>query len=286
MGTSSSSYLDPEIRELFTPSGPQTDKEIRSLYKGQEMAKHYADHRPGYPPEIFDTIMSYHNEVKSNCHDLAVDVCCGAGQSTLPLIKLFSKVVGVDISEDQIQNLPKDIPNLTAIVGLAEDLSMIESGTVDLVTIATGLHWVNIEKCLQEIKRVLKPGGTFAAYTWTMDQFDDPEVNKYYRQVLAIFKEYYSSRLLIGIEKYKSIIFPFTDLRRCDVTMKVEMTLDQFIGFIQSFHTTKLYYQDHPGTDVLEEIRARMKSILTADCKDDNDTMNVTKDYFLVLGRK
>ncbi|KAI8738710.1 methyltransferase, partial [Biomphalaria glabrata] len=131
---------------LFTPSGPQTDKEIRSLYKGQEMAKHYADHRPGYPPEIFDTIMSYHNEVKSNSHDLAVDVCCGAGQSTLPLIKLFSQVVGVDVSEDQLQNLPKDVPNLTSFVGLAEDLNMIESGTVDLVTIATGLHWVNIEK--------------------------------------------------------------------------------------------------------------------------------------------
>ncbi|KAK6978369.1 methyltransferase, partial [Biomphalaria glabrata] len=75
---------------IFTPSGPQTDKEIRSLYKGQEMAKHYAEYRPGYPPEIFDTIMSYHNEVKTNCHDLAVDVCCGAGQSTLPLIKLIS----------------------------------------------------------------------------------------------------------------------------------------------------------------------------------------------------
>ncbi|KAK6978370.1 S-adenosylmethionine-dependent methyltransferase CRG1, partial [Biomphalaria glabrata] len=54
-------------------------------------------------------------------------------------------VVGVDVSEDQLQNLPKDVPNLTSFVGLAEDLNMIESGTVDLVTIATGLHWVNVE---------------------------------------------------------------------------------------------------------------------------------------------
>uniref|UniRef100_A0A2C9LK29 Methyltransferase domain-containing protein n=1 Tax=Biomphalaria glabrata TaxID=6526 RepID=A0A2C9LK29_BIOGL len=87
--------------------------------------------------------MSYHDQAKTNGHELAVDDCCGAGQSTLPLDQT---VVGVDLSEDQIENLPKDVPNLTSFVGLAEDLNMIESGTVDLVTIATSLYWLNIDK--------------------------------------------------------------------------------------------------------------------------------------------
>nr|KAI8729047.1 putative S-adenosylmethionine-dependent methyltransferase CRG1 [Biomphalaria glabrata] len=239
--------------------------EARSLYKGQQMAQHYAAHRPGYPPEMFDIIMSYHKQVKTSGHELAVDVCCGTGQSTIPLTKLFRQVVGVDISEDQLQNLPKDVPNLTSFVGLAEDLNMIESGTVDLVTIATGLHWVNIDKFLQEARRVLKPGGTFAAYTWTMDQMDDPKANEYYREIFKLFKDYHSPRGIVGLEKYQSIIFPFSRIQRYDVSMRVELTLDQFI----------------------EEIRARMTSILSADGKDDdNVTLKMTKYFFLVLGNK
>ncbi|XP_055898636.1 putative methyltransferase DDB_G0268948 [Biomphalaria glabrata] len=184
MGTSSSTHLDPTLKEMFPKTGPETDEVIHSFYTGKQMARSYAAYRPRYPAEIFDTIMSYHEQIISSGHQLAVDVCCGTGQSTLPLTKLFHQVVGVDVSEDQIENMPKGIPNLTTYVGLAEDLNMIESGTVDLVTIATGLHWVNTKKFLLEAKRVLKPGGTFAAYTWLMDQLDDAEANKYYRQVL------------------------------------------------------------------------------------------------------
>ncbi|XP_055896767.1 putative methyltransferase DDB_G0268948 [Biomphalaria glabrata] len=146
MGSSQSTTLDPKIKEIFSHRRLETDMEARSLYKGQQTAQHYAAHRPGYPPEMFDIIMSYHKQVKTSGHELAVDVCCGTGQSTIPLTKLFRQVVGADVSEDQLQNLPKDVPNLTSFVGLAEDLNMIETGTVDLVTIATGLHWVNVDK--------------------------------------------------------------------------------------------------------------------------------------------
>lgn len=56
------------------------------------MARSYAAYRPRYPAEIFDTIMSYHEQIITSGHQLAVDVCCGTGQSTLPLTKLFHQV--------------------------------------------------------------------------------------------------------------------------------------------------------------------------------------------------
>ncbi|KAH9507377.1 hypothetical protein Btru_057949 [Bulinus truncatus] len=65
-----------------------------------------------------------------------------------------------------MEYVPKDVPNLTTHVCPAENMTMTDSGTVDLVTVATGLHWLNIEKFFQEVQRILKPEGTFAAYSW------------------------------------------------------------------------------------------------------------------------
>nr|KAI8729048.1 putative methyltransferase DD [Biomphalaria glabrata] len=96
-----------DVTEIFAPSGPQTEEEIQSLYKGQLMAQHYAEYRPRYPPDIFNIIISYHDQAKTNGHELAVDVCRGAGQSTLPLTKLFSQMK----SSSSYSNAKKDGPN-------------------------------------------------------------------------------------------------------------------------------------------------------------------------------
>ncbi|KAH9507378.1 hypothetical protein Btru_057954 [Bulinus truncatus] len=286
MGTSSSTHLDPTLKDLFPKCGPESDDVIHGFYRGQKLARTYAAYRPHYPVEVFDKIASYHDELLTNVRGLAVDVCCGTGNSTLPLVKLFNEVVAVDVSEDQIATLPRHIPNLTSHVCLAEDMRMIKSGTVDLVTIATGLHWVNIRKFLKEAQRVLKPGGTFAAYTWVVDKLDNEEANRFYREAFGIFKDYYTSKPIIAVEKYQSVDFPFKDLRRYDIEMREEMTIDQFTGCLQSIHATKLYYEANPGTDVLSEIGDRMRIILNPNGDGRCDvTVKMTKDYFLILGR-
>ena len=41
--------------------------------------------------------------------------------------------------------------------GTAEDLSFIETGSVDLVLVGTAIHWFDQERFFVEAKRILKP---------------------------------------------------------------------------------------------------------------------------------
>ncbi|KAH9507373.1 hypothetical protein Btru_057943 [Bulinus truncatus] len=257
MGASPSSQLDPRLKGLFQEVTPETDEYIHGLYRGKQLAEMYSRYRPGYPQEIFDQIISYHDELGANGRQLAVDVCCGSGQSAVPLVKLFDKVIGVDVSQDLLDHLPKDVPNLTYYMCPAEDMPMIDSGTVDLVTVGAGLHWLDIDRFFPEVKRILKPGGTFAAYTWLVDQIEHGELRRYLMEAAVIFKDYYTSKALIGFDKYQSVEFPFQDLRRFELQMKDEMTMEQWEGFIHTFHSTKLYYEAHPGTDIVGDIIKR-----------------------------
>ncbi|XP_059175909.1 putative methyltransferase DDB_G0268948 [Physella acuta] len=208
----------PQIEDVLkvvknTPT--KYDNRIHELHKGEHFSKMYAAYRPQYPQEIYDKIMAYHSENPNNERQLAVDVGCGTGQGTLPLTKYFKKVIGTDVSEDQINNMPKNVPNLESHVSFAEDLKFLKDGTVDLVTIATALHWVDHPKFFKEVARVLKPGGTFAAYTFCSDAIDNTEWQAHFLELTkTLFVNYVTSKVHHIFDKYESLEFPFKHLKR------------------------------------------------------------------------
>lgn len=55
-------------------------------------------------------------------------------------------------------------PPIDYKVATAEDLSFIETGSVDMVTAGQAAHWFKHEKSFPEIARILKPGGTLAFF--------------------------------------------------------------------------------------------------------------------------
>lgn len=136
------------------------------LFDEQQHASLYAKFRPTYPNTVYTTIEKYYEENENvSCNrELAVDIGCGNGQSSVPLTKIFSKVIGYDVSEQQIASAPKDIQNLTFRVGPGEDLKFLNDNEVDLITVSQALHWMDLDKLYDEIRRVVRPGGVFAAY--------------------------------------------------------------------------------------------------------------------------
>jgi ubiquinone/menaquinone biosynthesis C-methylase UbiE len=91
------------------------------------------------------------------------------GIVTEELSKKFHKVIGTDPSEKMLSAVhppePKDgKPPIEYKVATAENLSFIESNSVDMVTAGQAAHWFNYDKCFPEIARVLKPGGTLAFF--------------------------------------------------------------------------------------------------------------------------
>lgn len=95
----------------------------------------YAKYRPGYPAELFQFITGFVKNKK-----LAWDCGTGNGQSAVQLANYFEKVIATDISLKQLEQAEWK-ENINYKMAAAEE-SGIETGIVNLVTVAQAIHWV------------------------------------------------------------------------------------------------------------------------------------------------
>lgn len=99
--------------------------------------------------------------------ELALDLCCGTGDITKRLSDRteLKSILGIDFSEQMLSFAFQKIQSSDRVilkVGDAMDLGFQKDNSVDIVTMGFGLRNVsNLEKCILEIKRILKPGGVF-----------------------------------------------------------------------------------------------------------------------------
>ncbi len=111
-----------------------------------------------------------------------LDLGCGSGAFTPFIARTVGekgKVYALDIQADMLKQLEnklsrpenRDIKNIKLIEGNAYELPF-EDGSLDLVHMVTVLQEIpDRNRALQEVKRVLKPGGLFAV----SELFPDPD---------------------------------------------------------------------------------------------------------------
>lgn len=105
-----------------------------------------------------------------------LDVGCGGGFTIRRLLKRSkdAQVYGIDISEESVAKAKKvnaEVLDKQVFItqGSAEKLPY-EDKKFDLVTaVETVYFWPNLPDCLQEVRRVLKPGGKFAILVEVVD---------------------------------------------------------------------------------------------------------------------
>jgi ubiquinone/menaquinone biosynthesis C-methylase UbiE len=109
------------------------------------------------------------SHVSINPDAIVLDVGCGGGKVVQKLARFSSrgKVFGIDYSEDMVQLARKinkkfiENKHVDIMHGSVSSLPFTD-GTFNLVTaFETYYFWPNLIDDLKEIKRVLKPGGTF-----------------------------------------------------------------------------------------------------------------------------
>jgi len=166
----------------------------------------YARARPGYPPELFDYLASL-----SPRRRLAWDAGTGNGQAAVGLAAHFERVVATDASAGQLAHARPHERILYHVA--AAELSGLDAASVDLVTVAQALHWINHDAFYAEVRRVAAPGGLIAAWCYTLPRVDariDGILDRFYHDVTGPYWE--AGRRWID-ERYETIPYPFNELR-------------------------------------------------------------------------
>ncbi|MFH7027934.1 MAG: class I SAM-dependent methyltransferase [Heteroscytonema crispum UTEX LB 1556] len=93
-----------------------------------------------------------------------LDLCCGSGQATEFLVKSSQNVTGLDASPLSLKRARQNVPQAQYVEAFAEEMPFADN-EFDVVHTSAALHEMQPEqlrKILNEVYRVLKPGGVFA----------------------------------------------------------------------------------------------------------------------------
>ena len=203
-----------------------------------KQASSYAKFRPTYPVALFEVL---YQKIKGR--KLAWDCATGNGQVATELAKEFKQVMATDISEKQLaQAVP--LSNIQYQVMPAESTNFPDH-TFDLITVAQALHWFNFDSFFQEIHRVLKPNGLFAAWFYTLLKVNkeiDQVISLYYSQVIG---SYWPPQRKHIDHHYQGIAFPFKHIEKTDFSITFNWSIDQMIGYLNSWSSTQAYIKAH-----------------------------------------
>lgn len=115
---------------------------------------------PGSPGET-------HFKLLGNLKDKRVlELGCGGAQCGIAMAKKGAKVIGVDISREQLKFAEKlaekNRVKIKFIQGDIKNLKQIKSNSQDIVFTAWALHYIeDLSGCFKEVHRTLKKGGIF-----------------------------------------------------------------------------------------------------------------------------
>lgn len=214
------------------------------------VASHYASHRPNYPDDLFVWLAG-----QCRYRERAWDCATGSGQAAVALADYIELVIATDASSAQIA-AATPCPNVEYRVAAA-DASGLPELSVDLITVAQALHWFDLEPFYAEVRRVLKPGGLLAVWTYGVFQVEGGDT----RQVQALLDRFYYQT--IGpywpaerrhVENgYADLPFPFDELVVPPFAMAVDWNLDDLAGYLRSWSATSRY-QEQNGSDPVEAL--------------------------------
>ncbi|KAF6062664.1 Methyltransferase domain family protein [Candida albicans] len=117
----------------------------------------YNSFRPHYPPSFYKILADYVTKVESPLPinlpiDKTIDLGCGTGVATYPLLNISTNVIGVDLSSKMIETanslIEKNLQTLVEEFVKQQQqnkdhsiASTLEPNSIDLITAAQCIHW-------------------------------------------------------------------------------------------------------------------------------------------------
>ena len=210
----------------------------------------YAKFRPRYPDALFDFLAE-----EAPARDEAWDVGTGTGQSAVGLARVFEHVTATDPSSAQIERAHPH-PRVDYRVGPAE-ASGLDGDTMDLVAVAQAVHWFDRPRFWPEARRVLRPGGVMAVWTYLLFEIS-PEIDDVVRRFYSgIVGPFWPPERRLTEQRYQTIEFPFAEFDAPDFVIEQVMTLDEVAGYLRTWSATRAFRSHHlhdPVADLVKEL--------------------------------
>ena len=215
-------------------------------------AAEYAHLRPTYPDDLFRFLATV---VPSR--DVAWDCATGNGQAATRLARHFGRVIATDESGEMIAQAPRDA-NVTYRVAEAED-SGLGDQTVDLVTVASAIHWFDLERFYAEVRRVAKPGGTIAVWTYYTPVFGSDVDAVIQRLVHDVLNAYWDKRLHYVVDEFHDLPFPFEPIGAPPFQTDMEWNMQDLLAYFETWSSSVKYREANHArpTSLIESDLAR-----------------------------
>lgn len=230
----------------------------------------YQQFRPVYPGALFKYLGAL-----SPSSQLAWDCACGSGQAAQGLSPFFEYIRATDASASQIEHAT-GAANVSFERSTAEQ-SSFKDGSVDLVAVAQAFHWFEHPAFFMEVKRVLKPKGVLALWTYNLSGVDpviDGLVNHFYESVIG---PYWPPERKMVENAYKDIDFPFSKVERLKAfEMSSSWSLNQYLGYISTWSAVQSY-KKNCERDPMEGLYAQLTKVWGED-----DFKNITWPLTLI----
>lgn len=232
----------------------------------------YARYRPGYPDELFEFIFSHLKKKET-----AWDACTGTGQVATVLAGHFSNVFANDISSEQLSHAPEK-SNIEYVKVAAEETGF-PGNTFDLITIAQAIHWLDFDRFYKEVTRTALKGGLIAVIGYGMVRINEdlnPLIDEFYNYT---FSEYFNENRRYLDRHYKTIPFPFYEIKSPEFTNRMHWNIRDLSGYLNSWSTVQKF-KDDKGFNPAEKLLDKLKPYWP-----EGEEKEVVFPVFLRLGR-
>ena len=143
----------------------------------QGSAEYYSVGRPPYSEQLADTMS---HELSLDSTGQLLDVGCGPGVLVLELAGLFHQTVALDpeagmLREGQRRCQNAGVENVRWVLGVAEDIPVLDLGPCRVVTFGQSFHRVRRLEVAEMIYDLLEPGGSLVLISNAVDGRPRPD---------------------------------------------------------------------------------------------------------------
>ena len=172
------------------PTAASAEQDQRAHFDGiaDAYTAHYADrHSLRYREKFINRFLF--NGVRLEGANV-LDAACGSGETTDYLLAQGATVTGLDVSSEMIDAFQTKFPGSTGVCASIFSTG-IPADTFDCVSIVGGLHHFHpdIQKAIDEVHRILKPGGIFCFFEPPKGTLPDLVRGFWYKRDREMFAE-------------------------------------------------------------------------------------------------